>query len=154
MRPEPPQRLYGLTVAADFALHQDRPAPPGAPVDLTVRDGEPLAGNRGTPAGELLLDFGKEPDRWYSVVRRADSSVLLRVHGVCDFVIAPDLRDVTVHLVLSSAALARRTDPALRWTLPAFARYAAEVAPASFADVVVRADDPRHPALVESSVAS
>ncbi|MGN9768304.1 uridine kinase [Micromonospora sp. SD12] len=57
--------------------------------------------------------------------------------------------DVTVHLVLSPAALARRTDPALRWTLPAFARYADEVAPATFADVVVRADDPRHPALVE-----
>lgn len=57
--------------------------------------------------------------------------------------------DVTVHLVLSPAALDRRTDPELRWTLPAFARYADEVAPASFADVVVRADDPRHPALVE-----
>ncbi|MFE9959923.1 uridine kinase [Micromonospora sp. NPDC005299] len=58
--------------------------------------------------------------------------------------------DVAVHLVLSPAALDRRTDPALRWTLPAFARYADEVDPASFADVVVRADDPRHPALVEA----
>ncbi|MEU2613406.1 uridine kinase [Micromonospora sp. NPDC007271] len=58
--------------------------------------------------------------------------------------------DVTVHLELSPAALDRRTDSALRWTLPAFARYADEVAPASFADVVVRADDPRHPALVEA----
>ncbi|MEU3456977.1 uridine kinase [Micromonospora sp. NPDC006766] len=57
--------------------------------------------------------------------------------------------DITVHLELSPAALHRRTDPGLRWTLPAFARYADEVAPASFADVVVRADDPRHPALVE-----
>lgn len=57
--------------------------------------------------------------------------------------------DVTVHLELSPAALARRTDPALRWTLPAFARYAAEVAPATFADVVLRVDDPRRPALVE-----
>ncbi|MFI2713700.1 uridine kinase [Micromonospora sp. NPDC018662] len=57
--------------------------------------------------------------------------------------------DVAVHLVLSPAALVRRTDPAWRWTLPAFARYADEVDPASFADVVVRADDPRHPALVE-----
>ncbi|SCL52536.1 uridine kinase [Micromonospora chersina] len=57
--------------------------------------------------------------------------------------------DVTVHLVLSPAALDRRTDPELRWTLPAFARYTDEVDPASFADVVVRADDPRHPALVE-----
>ncbi|MGC4806339.1 uridine kinase [Micromonospora sp. DT233] len=57
--------------------------------------------------------------------------------------------DLAVHLEMSAAALARRTDPELRWTLPAFARYAEEVAPAGFADVVVRLDDPRHPALVE-----
>jgi hypothetical protein len=56
--------------------------------------------------------------------------------------------DVTVHLSLSAAALHRRTDPDLRWTLPAYARYGDEVDPASFADVVVRLDDPRHPALV------
>jgi hypothetical protein len=56
--------------------------------------------------------------------------------------------DVTVHLSLSAAALRRRTDPELRWTLPAYERYGDEVDPASFADVVVRADDPRHPALV------
>ncbi|WBB68893.1 uridine kinase [Micromonospora sp. WMMD812] len=58
--------------------------------------------------------------------------------------------DVTVHLALSPAALRRRTDPEQRWTLPAFDRYAEEVVPASFADVVVRVDDPRHPAIVES----
>lgn len=56
--------------------------------------------------------------------------------------------DVTVHLSLSAAALDRRTDAELRWTLPAYARYADEVDPASFADVVVRLDDPRRPALV------
>jgi hypothetical protein len=56
--------------------------------------------------------------------------------------------DVTVHLEVSAAALDRRTDPELRWTLPAYARYGDEVDPASFADVVVRLDDPRHPALV------
>ncbi|WP_431977834.1 uridine kinase [Micromonospora haikouensis] len=61
--------------------------------------------------------------------------------------------DLAVHLELSPAALARRTDPALRWTLPAFARYAEEVAPAGFADVVVRVDDPRHPAVVEPDAA-
>lgn len=59
--------------------------------------------------------------------------------------------DLTVHLALSEGALARRTPPALRWTLPALARYETEVAPASFADVVVRLDDPRRPALVYSS---
>jgi len=57
--------------------------------------------------------------------------------------------DLSVHLALSPAALRRRTPAALHWTLPAFARYAAEVDPAALADVVVRWDDPRRPALVE-----
>ncbi|MFF1509831.1 uridine kinase [Streptomyces sp. NPDC058326] len=52
--------------------------------------------------------------------------------------------DLTVHLRLSAAALARRTEEA--WTLPAFARYETEVDPGAAADAVVRADDPRHPA--------
>jgi hypothetical protein len=56
--------------------------------------------------------------------------------------------DLTVHLEMSAAALERRTEPELRWTLPAYARYGDEVGPAAFADVVVRVDDPRHPALV------
>ncbi|MFH8370808.1 uridine kinase [Streptomyces sp. NPDC018031] len=54
--------------------------------------------------------------------------------------------DLTVHLRLSPAALARRTDERERWTLPAFARYEDEVGPGDAADVVVRADDPAHPA--------
>jgi hypothetical protein len=56
--------------------------------------------------------------------------------------------DVAVHLEMSAAALARRTPDAERWTLPAYARYADEVDPAAFADVVIRLDDPRHPAMV------
>jgi hypothetical protein len=55
--------------------------------------------------------------------------------------------DVAIHVRLSPAALARRTPPAQQWTLPAFDRYGAEVDPAAVADIVVRADDPRHPAL-------
>ena len=57
--------------------------------------------------------------------------------------------ELSVHLVLSPAALARRTPADQAWTLPAFARYATEVNPSAFADIVVRVDDPRHPALVE-----
>ncbi len=56
--------------------------------------------------------------------------------------------DVTVHLHVSAAALGRRTPEPDRWTLPAYARYDVEVDPSAFADVVVRLDDPRHPALV------
>lgn len=57
--------------------------------------------------------------------------------------------DVAVHLQISAAALDRRTAPDEQWTLPAYQRYAGEVDPAAFADVVVRLDDPRHPALVD-----
>ena len=55
--------------------------------------------------------------------------------------------DVTVHLRLSAAALARRTREADAWTLPALARYAEERRPEADADLVVRAEDPRRPAL-------
>ncbi|MEE6259860.1 nucleoside/nucleotide kinase family protein [Plantactinospora sonchi] len=58
--------------------------------------------------------------------------------------------DLTIHLVLSTGALARRTPGEWHWTLPAFARYAEEVDPAAFADVLIRMDDPRHPAMVDA----
>lgn len=59
--------------------------------------------------------------------------------------------ELTVHLALGPAALARRTPADQQWTLPAFARYEEETVPAEAADVTVRVDDPRHPALVEQS---
>ncbi len=57
--------------------------------------------------------------------------------------------DLTIHCGQSAAALERRTPEADSWTLPAFARYAEEVGPEYLADVAVRVDDPRHPAVVE-----
>ncbi|GAB2851742.1 uridine kinase [Actinocorallia aurea] len=56
--------------------------------------------------------------------------------------------DLTVHLSLSPAALARRTPAALSWTLPAYDRYRSETDPLTAADLAVVVDDPRHPALV------
>jgi len=58
--------------------------------------------------------------------------------------------DLTVHVSVSPAARRRQVaaEDAARM-LPAFERYDAEVAPATIADVVVRADDARHPAVVE-----
>lgn len=58
--------------------------------------------------------------------------------------------DLTVHLALRPPSLRRRTPPGDSWQLPAYERYAAEVDPENTADLVVRADDPRHPALVVS----
>ncbi|QUQ62730.1 uridine kinase [Kutzneria sp. CA-103260] len=57
--------------------------------------------------------------------------------------------DLTVHLDLSPAALRRRTPAEDRWTLPAFDRYRAEVEPGTVADVVVKVDDPNHPAVID-----
>ena len=54
--------------------------------------------------------------------------------------------DLTVHLLLSPGALRRRTPESDHWTLPAYERYEAETDPSGTADVLVRTDDPRHPA--------
>ena len=56
--------------------------------------------------------------------------------------------EMAVHLECSAAALARRTSPDRAWTLPAYTQYAAEVAPATFAELVLRLEDPRHPAVL------
>jgi hypothetical protein len=55
--------------------------------------------------------------------------------------------DLVVHLAMSAAARARRTGPADAWTLPAYDEYDETVQPDELADIVVKVDDPRHPAL-------
>ncbi|ORT57656.1 uridine kinase [Streptomyces sp. CB03238] len=91
------------------------------------------------------------PDLWDPVTDRATRSPyrtlapggVLVLHG--PFLLGHWFPfDLTVHLRLSPGALARRTEQP--WTLPAFERYEAEVAPTETADIVVRTDDPRHPA--------
>ena len=97
------------------------------------------------------------PRRWDAATDRAhrDAGVPLPPGGV--LVLSGPLLlgrglplDCVVHLDASAAALARRTPDDLRWTLPAYERYAEEVGPTAIADVVVRVDDPLHPAVVES----
>lgn len=56
--------------------------------------------------------------------------------------------DFTVHLWLSPAALERKTPEDQRWTLSAYSRYESEVSPEECADVVVRVDNPAHPAVM------
>ena len=53
--------------------------------------------------------------------------------------------DLTVHVALSPGALSRRGVPT--WQLPAFTTYDEEVRPQVLADVLVRAEDPRRPAV-------
>jgi hypothetical protein len=55
--------------------------------------------------------------------------------------------DRTVHLAMSAAARRRRTPTDQAWTLPAHEAYDAAVRPGETTDLVVKLDDPRHPAL-------
>lgn len=55
--------------------------------------------------------------------------------------------DLSVHLALSRSARKRQVPEDRRWTLPALDRYDIDVDPVGLADVVIRYDDPRHPAL-------
>jgi hypothetical protein len=94
------------------------------------------------------------PDLWDPGTDRATRSARVRLPARGVLLLSGPLLlgtglalDVAVHLLMTPAALERRTDPDHRWTLPAYARYAAEVAPETFADIVVRADDPDHPAV-------
>ncbi|NBM18290.1 uridine kinase [Streptomyces sp. GC420] len=93
------------------------------------------------------------PDLWDPVTDRATRSAYTRLpEGGVLLLHGPLLLghwfpfDLKVHVRLSPGALRRRTEAGERWTLPAFERYEEEVRPAENADVVVRADDPRHPA--------
>ena len=81
-----------------------------------------------------------------STPRVAPSGTALIVSGT--FLLGRDLPfDVTIHLAVSPAARARRTHATEAWTLPALDVYDARVRPVEVADVVVRYDDPEHPAV-------
>lgn len=93
------------------------------------------------------------PDLWDPATDRATRSAYVQLQpGALLLLHGPLLLghwfpfDLTVHTSLSPGALRRRTPQDERWTLPAFERYEAESDPGAVADVVVRADDPRHPA--------
>ncbi|SHF46701.1 nucleoside/nucleotide kinase family protein [Streptoalloteichus hindustanus] len=105
------------------------------------------AGARGS--GRVL------PSLWNSETDRATRAdyVSLPPRGVVlldgELLLAHGLPfDFAVHLWLSPAALARQTPSTDAWTLPAHSRYLAEAKPLDSADLVVRWDNPAHPALI------
>jgi hypothetical protein len=54
--------------------------------------------------------------------------------------------ELTLHLAMSPAALRRRGVP--EWQLPAFSSYDKDVRPGEVCDVLIRAEDLRHPAVL------
>ncbi|MEU0739672.1 uridine kinase [Streptomyces sp. NPDC006134] len=93
------------------------------------------------------------PDLWDPVTDRATRSPYVHLPPGAPLLLhGPFLLrhwfpfDLSVHILLTPGALRRRTPDAEQWTLPAFERYEQETGPAATADVLIRADDPRHPA--------
>ncbi|MFI9381502.1 uridine kinase [Kutzneria sp. NPDC052558] len=96
------------------------------------------------------------PSLWNAAADRASRSSYVDVPPTGVVVVEGSLLlgrwlpfDLTVHLDLSPAALRRRTPADEHWTLPAFDRYRAEVEPTAVADIVVKVDDPNHPAIID-----
>lgn len=78
-------------------------------------------------------------------VRAAAAGTVVIVSGA--FLLRRGLRfDLTVHRAMSPAALARHTPDEDAWTLPAHEQYEHQISTPDVADIVVRVDDPRHPA--------
>ncbi|MDQ6874261.1 MAG: uridine kinase [Actinomycetota bacterium] len=97
-------------------------------------------GSSGSYLPSLWDAAGDRPTRAAPMVAPPDAVLL--VDGA--FLLDQGLRfDLSIHLRLSHAALARRTVESLQWTLPAYAGYH----PERVADVVIHYDDPRHPAV-------
>ncbi|WP_375499658.1 uridine kinase [uncultured Jatrophihabitans sp.] len=79
-------------------------------------------------------------------VRHAEPGTVVLVSGA--LLLGQELPfDRTVHLTMSAAARARRTPEHEAWTLPAFDAYDHDVEPIRVADVVIKLDDPKHPAV-------
>jgi hypothetical protein len=96
------------------------------------------------------------PSLWNSVLDRATRAQYLAVPAGGILLLDGSLLlgrglpfDLTIHLYLSAGALARRTEDDEAWTLPAYARYQHRAQPRRNADVVIKVDDPRHPALLK-----
>ncbi|ROS75329.1 uridine kinase [Cellulomonas sp. PhB143] len=118
-------------------------------VDVAALDREVL-GPLG-PGGEgrylpSLRDAATDRPTRAGYLTAAPGTVLLLDGALC---LGLGLRvDLTVHLAVREATLARRVPASEAWTLAACARYRREVEPERAADVVARVDHPDRPALV------
>jgi hypothetical protein len=97
----------------------------------------------------LYLPSLRDPDTNRSTrepPRTLPPGAILLVSGT--FLLGRELPfDLTVHLAQSPSTRARRTAADEAWTLPAFDAYDRDVRPAEVADLVIKLDDPRHPAV-------
>ncbi|WP_154795469.1 hypothetical protein [Occultella kanbiaonis] len=88
-------RLYGLNLASDLPLHQNRQGQGDA--DVTIRLGAPMEATEQVPPGRVLLHL--DGDKQYYSATDTGSGYLLRFYRTCDFELDQDLTTVTVRLV-------------------------------------------------------
>jgi hypothetical protein len=89
--------LYGLHVASELALHQDRPVEDGSPVDVTVLRGADVVEAPEPVEATVLLDYSGADRAFYTFYRTVSGEYLLRFHGTCDVRVSADLSTVHVH---------------------------------------------------------
>lgn len=92
------QFLYGLRVASEVPLHQERTAAADGEPDVAIRWGRPIPGREAPPPGRVIAHL--ETDQpYYTFTATDDGGYRLRFYRTCDFVVAPGLRSVRVDLV-------------------------------------------------------
>jgi len=108
---------------------------------------------------EVLVPVAGEHPRYLPSLRDPDTNrstraahVSLAPQGVLvvfgDLLLGLGLTfDITVHIAVSRQARHRQTPDEWQWTLPVHDRYDLDVDPSSVADIVIRYDDPGHPAI-------
>ncbi|MDQ1484804.1 MAG: hypothetical protein QOJ62_497 [Actinomycetota bacterium] len=98
MRPAQRYHLYGLQVESQLPLHQNRIIAGDGPPDvvLTIGDSRPVPKDQpdGMPLADVTDDDGT---RFFTFVRCADGSYVLRYYRICDFVVSADLARVVLH---------------------------------------------------------
>jgi hypothetical protein len=92
-------QLYGLRIASELPLHQDRVLDDERPPDVVLTVGESRPVPTAEPAGLRFADVvDDDGTRYYSFVQLADRSYVLRCYRIGDFEVSADLSTVVLYL--------------------------------------------------------
>jgi hypothetical protein len=85
--------LHGLSIRSDLPLGQPADSPDPVDVTLLTAEAEGPIGNT-PPPGQVLAQLSLGEQHLYTGTDAGDHFVL-RIHGLCDFVVEPDLSTIT-----------------------------------------------------------
>jgi hypothetical protein len=91
--------LYGLRIQSELPLHQDRQIDDGLPPDVVLTMGVARPVPSDEPVGERLAEVNDDDGtKYFTFVRVADRSYVLRYYRIGDFLVSADRSRVVVHL--------------------------------------------------------